>query len=153
MNRETTKGKAIATALMSGAAGVVVGLIIAIAVGLWVINLIIPWEDVCLVLGPAKTLAETGSALITELQAWLSAAENFLNATPAAESADAPTGLGSLLEKARDVAGGVGEGIVDVLTVPLRVLIDLAQAALSAVKAAVDAARDVISSVDSARCG
>ena len=42
MNRETTKGKAIATALMSGAAGVVVGLIIAIAVGLWVINLIIP---------------------------------------------------------------------------------------------------------------
>ena len=42
---------------------------------------------------------------------------------------------------------------IDTVTAPLRVLIDLAQAVLSAVQAAVDAARDVMASVDEARCG
>ena len=59
------------------ALGVVIGLIAAGSAGVVVVNLLIPWEDICAALGPAQIMAETGSTLITELLAWLDKARVF----------------------------------------------------------------------------
>ena len=124
------------------------------AAGVMVVNLIIPWEDVCAVLGPAQALAESGSRLLAQLQDWLTDAESFLTtvSTTDEEAVEARTGLAGLLDKAKDVTGDVGATLVDILTMPLQALITLAKVVLSSVQDSVDAARNVIASIDAARC-
>ena len=133
--------------------GVVGGFALAGAVGVMVVNLLIPWEDVCAVVGPAQRVAETGSTLVAQLQDWLDRAEGFLATMSSAEEAgETKAGLAGLLDKAKGVTGEVKDAVVDLVELPLRALIDLARIVLGDVQAAVDAARDVIASVDTARC-
>ena len=134
--------------------GAVGGFILAAAIGVVVVNLIIPWEDVCAVLGPAQTLAEAGSKLLSQLQDWLTKAESFLTTIGSTEEAagEAKTGLAGLLDKAKEVAGDVTEAAIDIVTLPLEALIALAKVVLGEVQASVDAARNVIASIDAARC-
>ena len=139
---------------MGIAVGLVAGLLIAGAAGVVVVNVIVPWEDVCAVLAASRVVVEAGSSLISQLIEWLEAADAFLVAAPAAESAPsgAATGLSGLLDQARTVTSNVQETAVNLVTLPLRALIEIAQAVLSAVQESVDAAQSVIESVDSARC-
>ena len=129
--------------------GVFGGVLLAAAIGVIVVNIILPWEDICAVLGPAQELARVGSDLIDDLRAWLAQAERFLTADAPSDAAR-PDGLEGLLDRARDVADTV---IAPALTAPLRALIDVVDGVLLAVQAAVDAARDVVSAIDSSRCG
>lgn len=134
-------------------AGIVGGFILASAVGVMVVNVIIPWEDVCAVLGPAQTLAETGSRLLTQLQDWLTNAENFLTTIGSDEEVgEARTGLAGLIDRAKEVTSDVEAAVVDVLTMPLQALIALAKVVLSAVQSSVEAAQNVMASIDAARC-
>ena len=134
--------------------GAVGGFILAAAIGVVVVNLIIPWEDVCAVLGPAQTLAEAGSKLLTQLQDWLTKAESFLTTIGSTEEAagEAKTGLAGLIDKAKEVTGDVAAAAIDIVTLPLEALIALAKVVLGEVQASVDAARNVIASIDAARC-
>lgn len=133
--------------------GAVGGFVLAGAVGVMVVDLVIPWEDVCAVLGPAQGVAETGSTLLVQLQDWLTRAESLLaTMSSAEEAAGTRTGLAGLLDKATGVTGELKAAVVDLVAMPLRALIDLAKVLLGEVQAAVDAARDVIASVDAARC-
>lgn len=133
--------------------GAVGGFVLAAAIGVVVVNVMIPWEDVCAVLGPAQTLAETGSKLLTQLQNWLTNAESFLTTIGSDEEVgEARTGLAGLIDKAKEVTSDVEAAVVDVLTTPLQALIALAQIVLSAVQSSVEAAQNVIASVDAARC-
>ena len=133
--------------------GIFLGIGIAAAVGVVVVDLLIPWEDVCVVLGPAQRLAEIGTGLIADLQAWLAKAESLLQAGLSNEaSEEARSGLGGLLDRAGEIASDVRDGAVDIVTAPLRALIDLGQDLLSAVHEAVDAARSVAASIEEARC-
>ena len=136
------------------AVGAVAGLLIAGATGVVVVNLIIPWEDVCAVLGASHVVVEAGSSLISQLIEWLDEADAFLEAAPSAESAPSgtATGLSGLLDQAKSVTSSVQETAVNLVTLPLRALIEIAQAVLLAVQESVDAAQSVIESVDSARC-
>ena len=68
------------------------------------------------------------------------------------EAAEAKTGLAGLLEQAKDITGDVESAVVGIVTMPLPALIDLAQVVLSHVQVSVDAAQNVIASVDAARC-
>lgn len=135
-------------------AGLLAGLAVAAAVGIVTVNVLIPWEDICAALDPAQALAEVGSRLLVQLQEWLSLAEGLVNnlGPEEREADEAKSGLAGLLEQAKDIAGDAGSGVVDIVAVPLRALIDLAQVVLTSVQAAVDAARDVMASVDAARC-
>ena len=139
---------------MGLAIGAVAGVLIAGGTGVVVINLMIPWEDVCLAVGASHTLVEAGSDLIAKLIEWLDEADAFLAAAPAADSAptEAAQGLSGLLDRAKAVTGNVQEAAVNLITMPLRALIDITRAALSAVQESVDAAQRVIESVDAARC-
>ena len=134
--------------------GVLVGLLIAGGTGVVVVNLIIPWEDVRAVLAASHVVVEAGSSLISQLIEWLDAADAYLVAAPAAESApsEAATGLSGLLDQAKSVTSSVQETAVNLVTLPLRALIEIAQVVLSAVQESVDAAQRVIESVDAARC-
>ena len=95
--------------------GAVVGVLIAGAAGVVVINLMIPWEDVCLAVGASHTLVEAGSNLIAKLIEWLDEADAFLAAAPAADSAptEAGQGLSGLLDQAKTVTGSVQEVAVN----------------------------------------
>ena len=133
--------------------GVVGGLVLASAIGVMVVNVIIPWEDVCAVLGPAQTLAEAGSRLLTQLQGWLTNAESFLTTIGSDEEVgEARTGLAGLIDQAKEVTSDMEAAIADVLTMPLQALIALAKVVLSAVQSSVEAAQNVMASIDAARC-
>ena len=134
--------------------GAVAGLMIAGATGVLVINLLIPWEDVCLALSASHAVVETGSNLISQLIEWLDAAAEFLVAAPEGEqdTGEAARGLAGLLDQAKSVTNSVQETAINLITMPLRALIDIARAVLSAVQESVDAAKGVIESVDAARC-
>ena len=126
-------------------AGAIAGFVVAASVGVIVINMVIPWEDICAVLGPAQALAAAGASLLEELQAWLAQAESVLAAGKPESSSGLSGGLGGILSNA------AGEAINVILT-PVTALIDLAQAVIVAVQSAVEAAQNVIESVDAARC-
>ena len=133
--------------------GIVVGFLVAGAVGVVVVNIVIPWEDVCAVLGPAQSLAESGSSLLAQLQEWLTKAEGFLATMGSAEEvAETKSGLAGLIDKAKDVVGDIQNVLVDIVVEPLQALIVLAKAVLASVQDAVDAAQRVIASVDASRC-
>ena len=133
--------------------GIFLGIGIAAAIGVMVVDLLIPWEDICPILGPAQRLAEIGTGLIAELQSWLAKAESLLQTGSSNESSEeARTGLGGILDRAGEIAGDVRDSAVDIVTAPLRALIDLGQEVLRAVQEAVDAARNVIATIDEARC-
>ncbi len=121
-------------------------------VGFIAINAMIPWEEICAVVGPAREMAGIGSALLTDLEAWLAQANDLLTMEAPETTTEARTGLGGLIGRATEVAEGAVAGTVNVLTAPLRDLIDHAQTLLAAVREAVDAARAVLESVDEARC-
>jgi hypothetical protein len=139
------------TALYIGL-GLVLGVMLAAIVGVVVVDLIIPWEDICLAVGPAQNVIVAGSALLTDLEEWLTAAEEFLAVSPPSEGSEARSGLSGLLSRATQVAGEAAATTINVLTAPLRLLIDLAQALVSAVQASMDAARDLLANIDTARC-
>ncbi len=133
--------------------GAVGGFVLAAAIGVVAVNVMIPWEDVCAVLGPAQTLAETGSRLLTQLQDWLTNAESFLTTIGSDEEVgEARTGLAGLIDKAKEVTSDVEAAVVDILTMPLQALIALAKVVLSAVQSSVEAAQNVMASIDAARC-
>ena len=133
--------------------GVIAGFLVAGVVGVVVVNIAIPWEDVCAVLGPAQTLAESGSSLLAQLQEWLIKAEGFLATMGSAEEvAEAKSGLAGLIDKAKDVVGEIQDALVDIVVAPLQALIVVAKAVLNSVQDAVDAAQRVVASVDASRC-
>ena len=132
--------------------GLLTGLVLAAAIGFIAIEVLLPWEDICAVVGPAQKVVETGSALLADLDAWLARAESFLSTSPPEEATEARKGLGGLVDKAAEVAAGAAGVAVDVMTAPLEALIDLAQLLLGAVQAEVDAARDLLASIDQSRC-
>lgn len=133
--------------------GLIAGLILAGAMGVVVVQLMIPWEDVCAVLVPAQKLMESGSSLLTQLQDWLTQAEEFLvSMGDGEEVGEAKTGLAGLLDKAKGITGDIRDIVVDVVTLPLQALIDLARVVLNEVEASVDAAQKTISSIDVSRC-
>ena len=133
--------------------GVVGGFVLAGVVGVVAVDLIVPWEEVCAVVGPTQQLAETGSKLLTQLEDWLLRAESFLTTvSPEEEAGETRTGLAGVVDKARQITGGAADAAVDLVTLPLRALIDLAKIMLVEVQAVVDAARNVLASVDAARC-
>ena len=134
------------------ALGIFAGIVLAAATGAMVINLLIPWEDICAVVGPAQRVAETGSKLLTDLQDWLTKAESFLAADSPEQAADTRAGLGGILDRAGSIVSDAKESAIDIVTAPLLAVVDLAQGVLSAVQATVDAARDVLASVDETRC-
>ena len=104
-------------------------------------------------LGPAQTLAEAGSRLLTQLQGWLTNAESFLTTIGSDEEVgEARTGLAGLIDQAKEVTSDMEAAIADVLTMPLQALIALAKVVLSAVQSSVEAAQNVMASIDAARC-
>ena len=130
------------------------GIGIAAGVVAVIIDMLIPWEDICPVLGPAQKLAEFGSGLIADLQAWLAKAESLLEAGSSSEaSEEARAGLGGILDRAGEIASDVRDRAVDIVIAPLRALIDLAQDLLGSVRETVDAARDVMASIEDVGCG
>ena len=134
--------------------GAVAGLMIAGATGVLVINLLIPWEDLCAALAASHLVVETGSSLLSQLIEWLDAGDAYLVAAPEGEPAtdEAAKGLAGLLDQAKSVTSSVQETAINLVTMPLRALIEIARAVLSAVQESVDAAKGVIESVDAARC-
>ena len=115
--------------------------------------MLIPWEDICPVLGPAQRLAEVGAGLIAELQSWLAKAESLLQTGSSNEaSEEARTGLGSLLDRAGEIAGDARDRAVDIVTAPLQSLIDLAQDMLNSIQETVDAALDVTATAEELGC-
>ena len=134
--------------------GIGLGIILTAALG-WVVvvQILVPWEAICATVAPTQELVRLGSALIAELQAWLATAEEFLAAGATPEQTEqAREGLGGLLDRAKGEAQAATSVVVDVVTAPLRLLIDAAQAALAAVQDVVDAARESLASIDQSRC-
>ena len=133
--------------------GVALGVVLAASVGLVVVDLLVPWEDICLVVGPAQEVAVAGTALLSELDAWLTAAEEFLTVSPPSDGSEARSGLSGLVNRVAQVAGETAATTAaNILTAPFRVLIDVTQAMVAAVQAVVDAANNVLSTIDTARC-
>lgn len=133
--------------------GIFLGIGIAAAIGVMVVDLLIPWEDICPILGPAQRLAEVGAVLIAELQSWLAKAESLLQTGSSNEaSEEARTGLGSLLDRAGEIAGGVQGTAIDIVTAPLQSLIDLAQDMLKSIQETVDTALDVTATAQELGC-
>ena len=133
--------------------GILLGIGISAAVVAAIIDMLIPWDEICPVLAPAQRLAEAGTGLIAELEAWLAKAESFLQTGESSEvSEEARTGLGGILDRAGDIVGDVRDTAVDIVTAPLRALIDLAQGLLSSIQETVDAALDVIAVVEELGC-
>ena len=133
--------------------GALIGVILAGGFTIVLIQILIPWEAICATVAPSQKVVELGGALIIELQAWLVKAEEFLSVGASAEqTAEAREGLGGILDKAKDELQGVATATIDLLTAPLRLLIDVAQVLLGSVQEVVDAARDSLDSIDQARC-
>ena len=132
--------------------GVALGVVLAASVGLVVVDLLVPWEDICLVVGPAQEVAVAGTALLSELDAWLTAAEEFLTVSPPSDGSEARSGLSGLVNRVAQVAGETAATTAaNILTAPF-MLIDVTQAMVAAVQAVVDAANNVLSTIDTARC-
>ena len=70
-----------------------------------------------------------------------------------AQGTEVREGLGGLLDRAKGEVQTAAEVVVDVVTAPLRLLIDAAQVVLEAVRGVVEAARESLESIDQARCG
>ena len=133
--------------------GAVAGIVLAGGFAIVMIQILIPWEAICATVAPAQEIARLGSILITELQAWLIKAEEFLNVGgPSEQATEVRQGLRGLLDRATGEMQTATGVVVDVVTAPLRLLIDTAQIVLEAVQAVVDAARDSLESIDQSRC-
>ena len=133
--------------------GAVVGIAIAGGAAVILIQMLIPWEEICLTVAPSLEVVRLGSALIAELQAWLVKAEEFLRVGDStAQSTEVREGLSGLLDRAKDDLQTATNVVVDVVTEPLRLLIDAAQIVLEAVRGMVDAVRDSLESIDQSRC-
>jgi hypothetical protein len=133
-------------------AGGIAGLVLAAAIGVVAVNLILPWDDICATFPHLQRVAEVGSKLLVNLQAWLTQAQDFLSLRPLTSTEEARTGLSGLLDQAADVGVNVARTTLNVVTAPLQALIALTKEVLAAVQAAVDAARDAIDAIDAARC-
>ena len=132
--------------------GALLGAVAIGGVGFYVVQLMIPWEAICATVAPSQRIVETGGALIADMRAWLDAAEAALSTGDPAEAEQAKSGLGGLLDRAKEQAVETGGSLLDVATAPLRALIDLAQVVLAAVSEAVDAATAALDAIDSTRC-
>ena len=117
-----------------------------------IIESLIPWEEVCLVVNAAQAVLETGDILITQLQDWLTKAESFLTTATPEQTSEARTGLSGLLDKAGDIVGDATRTFIDILTTPLRALIDFTESVLSDVQDSVNEARNVLANVDLSSC-
>ena len=126
---------------------------LAIGIVILVIDTLLPWEQVCAVLPPAQKVVEIGGPLLTDLQAWLAKAEEFLS-TGASEQAasEVKSNFGGLLDRAEEITGDVVESVISFVTAPLRTLIDLAQNLISNRQSAVAASEDIIASIDATKC-
>ena len=85
-------------------AGVVGGFVLAAIVGVVVVNLLIPWEDICAVVPPLQTTIGVGGELLTALSAWLEQAQTWLALRPEDPTGDRE-GLGGLLDAAQGHCG------------------------------------------------
>ena len=133
--------------------GAVAGIVIAGGFAIALIQILIPWEAICATVAPSQEVVRLGSALIAELQAWLVKAEEFLSVgSSLGQATEAREGLGGLLDRAKGELQTSTNVVVDVVTAPLQLLIDMAQVVLEAVRGVVDAARDSLDSVDQSRC-
>lgn len=128
------------------------GLVLAAATGVVAVNLILPWEDICATLPHLQRVAEVGSRLLVDLQAWLTQAQDLLSLRPSASIEEARSGLSGLLDQAAGIGADVAGTALNVVTAPLQALIALTKDVLEAVQAAVDAARDAIAAIAAARC-
>ncbi len=141
----------IGTFFVGSAAGFLLAALVGAGVVLVVINVLIPWEEICAAVGPMQTAAREGRQLIATLTEWLERAEGFL-----AIATDAPSELGGslsgILDRVGEIAGGAASLGLDILTAPLEALIDVAKSALGATEGAVKAAENVLASVDESRC-
>ena len=133
--------------------GAVAGVGLAIGIGILVIEILIPWEEVCAVLPPALKVVEIGGQLLTDLQAWLVKAEEFLSfgASEQAKS-EVKSDFGGLLDRAKEITGDAVESVVSLVTAPLRTLIDLAQSLISNIQSTVAASEEIIASIDATKC-
>ena len=133
--------------------GMLIGVILAGGFAIVIIQILIPWEAICATVAPMQEVIRLGSLLIAELQAWLLEAEEFISAGGSpAQGTEAREGLGGLLDRAKGEVQTATSVVVDVVTAPLRLLIDAAQVVLEAVESVVAAARDSLDSIDQSRC-
>ena len=133
--------------------GMAIGVILAGGFAIVMIQILIPWEAICATVAPSQEVVRLGSLLITELQAWLLKAEEFMSSGGSpAQGTEVREGLGGLLDRARGEVQTATSVVVDVVTAPLQLLIDAAQVALDAVQGVVDAARESLDSIDQSRC-
>ena len=133
--------------------GAVAGVGLAIGIGVLVIEILLPWEEVCAVLPAAQKVVEIGGQLLTDLQAWLVKAEEFLRIGASEQTAsEVRSGFSGLLDRAKEITGDAVEPVVSFVTAPLRTLIDLAQNLISNIQSAVAASEDVIGSIDATKC-
>ena len=130
-----------------------VGVILAGGFAIVIVQILIPWEAICATVAPSQEVVRLGSLLIAELQAWLLKAEEFIGSGGSpAQGTEVREGLGGLLDRAKGEVQAATNVIVDVVTAPLRLLIDAAQVILDAVQGVVDAARESLDSIDQSRC-
>ena len=133
--------------------GMLVGVILAGGFAIVIVQILIPWEAICATVAPSQEVVRLGSLLIAELQAWLLKAEEFIGSGGSpAQGTEVREGLGGLLDRAKGEVQAATNVIVDVVTAPLRLLIDAAQVILDAVQGVVDAARESLDSIDQSRC-
>ena len=133
--------------------GVLVGVILAGGFAIVIIQILIPWEAICATVAPALEVVRLGSALISELQAWLLKAEEFIDSGGSpAQGSEVREGLGGLLDRAKGEVQTATNVVVDVVTTPLQLLVDAAQVVLEAVQSVVDATRESLDSIDQSRC-
>ncbi len=133
--------------------GMLVGVILAGGFAIVIVQILIPWEAICATVAPSQEVVRLGSLLIAELQAWLLKAEEFIGSGGSpAQGTEVREGLGGLLDRAKGEVQAATSVVVDVVTAPLRLLIDAAQVILDAVQGVVDAARESLDSIDQSRC-
>ena len=133
--------------------GVVAGVGLAIGIVILIIDTLLPWEQVCAVLPPALKVVEIGGPLLTDLQAWLVKAEDFLSIGGSEQAtSEVKSGFSGLLDRAKEITGDGVESVISFVTAPLRTLIDLAQSLISNIQSAVAASEDVIGSIDVTKC-
>ena len=133
--------------------GMLVGVILAGGFAIVIVQILIPWEAICATVAPSQEVVRLGSLLIAELQAWLLKAEEFIGSGGSpAQGTEVREGLGGLLDRAKGEVQTATNVVVDVVTAPLRLLIDAAQVILDAVQGVVDAARESLDSIDQSRC-
>jgi len=131
-----------------------IGVILAGGFAIALFQILIPWEAICATVAPSQDVVRLGSLLIAEFQAWLLKAEEFMSSGGSpAQGTEVREGLGGLLDRTKGEVQTATGVVVDVVTAPLRVLIDAAQVVLEAVQGAVDAARESLDSIDQSRCG